>query len=282
MSAAGGASAPGAASAPAVAPFPHQEAEHRAKYWFEIASWSLRMAWARFKMLPRWVRVIAYVWVAIALVSRCGSGSREERDAREDHPAHEDHPALADGHAHEGRPHPEPGGMSPERIEKLKEISQHYQGDLTKRDVIQLGKAIAKEFSDDDAGDAAASPLMAVAFTAPVGDAAAEKFADESFAMTYGMVAISHKGRVALSKEAAASRTLAAAIDLAKGNHSSFVLFGNVAGTGAARSLTVDIAKVDDGSVLWTKTYPITGADPAKIAAEVDAKIPELAEPPAN
>jgi hypothetical protein len=33
---------------------------------------------------------------------------------------------------------------------------------------------------------------------------------------------------------------------------------------------------VADGSVVWSKSYPAAGADPAKIAAEVDAKIPPL------
>jgi TolB-like protein len=232
----------------ATVPFPHQEAEQRVKYWFEVAGWAVRMAWARFKTLPRWVRIFAYVWVGIALISRCDQGS-----------------------------HREAADISPEKVEKLKAISKNYQGDLTKQDVVQLGKQIAKEFTDDgDAGDTASSPLMAVAFTAPADDPAAEKFADASFAMTYGRVAISHKGKVALTKEAASAQSLAAAIELAKANHSEFVLYGNVVGTGAARALTVDIAKVADGSVVWTNTYPIDGADASKIAAEVDAKIPDL------
>ncbi len=249
--------APGAGAG--AGPFPHQEAEQKVKYWFDVAGWSLRMAWARFKMLPRWIRIVAYVWFTFAVLSRCDRASHKEETPREE------------------RPHKETADMSPERVEKLKAISKKYEGDLTKKDVVELGKQIAKEFTDDDdAGDTAASPLMAVAFTAPDGDAAAEKFADSSFAMTYGMVAISHKGQVALTKEAPASRTLAAAVALAKGNHSDFVLYGNVAGSGAARALTVDIANVGDGSVIWTKTYPIEGADSAKIAAEVNAKIPDL------
>jgi hypothetical protein len=33
---------------------------------------------------------------------------------------------------------------------------------------------------------------------------------------------------------------------------------------------------VSDGSVLWSKSYPVAGADPAKIAEEVNSRIPEL------
>jgi hypothetical protein len=31
---------------------------------------------------------------------------------------------------------------------------------------------------------------------------------------------------------------------------------------------------VADGSILWSGSYPVAGADPAKIAAEVDSKVP--------
>lgn len=40
--------------------------------------------------------------------------------------------------------------------------------------------------------------------------------------------------------------------------------------------LTVKIAAVADGSVVWSKAYPGLGADPTKIAREVEAKIPPL------
>jgi hypothetical protein len=40
--------------------------------------------------------------------------------------------------------------------------------------------------------------------------------------------------------------------------------------------LTIKIATVADGSVFWSKSYAAAGADPAKIAADVDANIPPL------
>jgi hypothetical protein len=42
------------------------------------------------------------------------------------------------------------------------------------------------------------------------------------------------------------------------------------------QALTVKLATVADGSLLWSKSYPIASADPAKIAADVDVKIPAL------
>jgi hypothetical protein len=36
------------------------------------------------------------------------------------------------------------------------------------------------------------------------------------------------------------------------------------------------IATVANGSILWSKSYPVAGADPEKIAAEVSSKLPPL------
>jgi hypothetical protein len=33
---------------------------------------------------------------------------------------------------------------------------------------------------------------------------------------------------------------------------------------------------VSDGTIVWSKAYPVAGADPAKIASEVDSHVPAL------
>jgi hypothetical protein len=228
--------------------FPHEEPGQRIRFWVEVAAWALRSAWVRFGRLPRWVRVIAYLWIAVALISRCGSSR-----------------------------HPDSAELTPAKVEKLKTISQQYQGSLNKNDITTLGAEIAKEFSDESANTATdRSPLLAIAFTAPPGDAAAGKLADSTFAMTYGRVAISHHGQVSLTKEPLPSRELGAALERARANHSTYVLFGTVDEVDRTRVLAVKIAKVSDGSVVWSKSYAAAGADPAKIAAEVDANMPPL------
>jgi TolB-like protein len=228
--------------------FPHGEPGQRIRFWVEVAAWALRSAWVRFGRLPRWIRVIAYLWIAVALISRCGSSR-----------------------------HPDSAELTPAKVEKLRTISQQYQGSLNKNDITTLGAEIAKEFSDESADTATdRSPLLAIAFTAPAGDAAAGKLADSTFAMTYGMVAISHHGQVSLTKEPLPSRELGAALERARANHSTYVLFGTVDQVDRTRVLAVKIAKVSDGSVVWSKSYAAAGADPAKIAAEVDANMPPL------
>ena len=55
-----------------------------------------------------------------------------------------------------------------------------------------------------------------------------------------------------------------------------YVLYG--AADPQAHSLTVRLVSVKDGSVLWSESYPVAGADPAAIAAQVEAKMPAAEE----
>jgi TIR domain-containing protein len=229
--------------------FPREEPGQKVRFWFDVAGWACRSAWVLFKRLPRWVRVLVYLWACIAALSQCHA-PRHERSA----------------------------DLSPAKIAKLKGISDNYQGALNKGDIAKLGSQIAKEFDDDSADDdaVAGGPLLAIPFTAPAGDAPAEKLANSAFAMAYGMVSIAHHGQVNLTKDPLPSRELAAALERARANHSIYVLCGTVETVDGAEVLTVKIAAVADGSLVWSKSYP-AGADPAKIAAEVAEKIPPLA-----
>ena len=228
--------------------FPREEPGQRIRFWGEVAVWAARYAWALFKRLPRWVRIVAYVWLAIVLISRCGSSSHQD---------------AADN--------------SPAKVEKLKALSEKYPSTLNKNDLIKLGTEIAKNVSDDsDKDDGEGSPLLAIPFTAPAGDAAAQNLAESAFATAYGKISLSRHGQVSVTTEPLPSRDLGAALERGRANHSTYVLSGTADTVGKAQVLTVKIAKVADGSVVWSKTYPAP-ADPAKIAAEVEAKIPPLA-----
>jgi hypothetical protein len=231
--------------------FPREEPGQRIRFWAEVFLWACRSAWAVFKRLPRWLRIIVYLWLAIALISRCDSSRHQD---------------TAD--------------ISPAKVEKLKAISEKYTGSLNKNDIIKLGTEIAKNVSDDsDKDDGEGSPLLAIPFTAPAGDAAAQNLAESAFATAYGKISLSRHGQVSVTTEPLASRDLGAALERGRANHSAYVLWGTVDTVGEAQALTVKIAKVADGSVIWSKTYPAAGADSAKIASEVEAKIPPLASP---
>jgi TolB-like protein len=52
------------------------------------------------------------------------------------------------------------------------------------------------------------------------------------------------------------------------------VVYGAVAAQSSGEVLTVTVAAAEDGTVVWTQSYPSATADPSKIAAEVDSKVP--------
>jgi len=229
--------------------FPRQEPGQKVKFWFDVLAWGARSAWVMFRRLPRWIRILLTIWLAVTLISRCESAPKRPRSA----------------------------DISPAKAASLKAIADSYQGSLNRNDIVKLGAQIAKEFADDAEVSASNAPLLAVPFTAPAGDAAAEKLADSTFAMTYGRVSISHQGQVNLTKDPLPSRELGAALERGRANHSTYILYGTVETLGGAEVLTVKIAAVADGSLVWSSSYPVAGADPSKIAAEVAAKVPSLA-----
>ncbi len=238
--------------------FPLQEPGQPVRFWVEVAGWAGRSLWVRYKRFPKWIRITAVVWLCIALISRCDS-SKHER-ASDD--------------------------LTPAKLEKLKEITQTYQGNSNAADLAKLGASVASEFDLDDDEPTEGAPLLAIAFTAPPADAAGTKLANAAFALTYGMLAIAHHGQVALTNEPLAPKNPASAIERGKSNHSKYVLTGTVepvsgagttgTSTAAASVLTVKLTKVADGSVLWSKSYPTTSAEPVAIAAEVEKHVPSL------
>lgn len=230
--------------------FPHEVPGQRTRFVFAVMGWMLRSAWVFFRRLPRWIRILAIVWLIVALLSK---GCTPRHHASED--------------------------LSPADAEKLKAIASQYRGSSNKADIQKLGAQIATAFSEEGAQKSAErGPLLAVPFTAPAGDAAAANLADSAFAQVYGRISISHPGQIGLSKEPLPSRDLGAAIERGRASHANYILYGTVDNDGAAPALTVKIVGVEDGTAVWSKTYPAAGADPAKIAAETDSKIPSLGE----
>ncbi len=228
--------------------FPAQNSQSKVQYWLHVVGWALRSAWIFFNQLPRWVRAIVYVWLCIALLSK-GCSSDDHRASR----------------------------LSSGDTERLHAISEKYHGSFDKKDISQLAAQIAR-ITSDGAGETPAerSPLLAIPFTAPAGNTEAAKVADSTFVLVYGKLAIAHRGRVGLSQESAPCDDSKSALERGRLNHSAYVLCGAIGTEAAAQVLSVKIFKVSDGSLVWSKSYPVAGADPAKIAEEVNSRVPEL------
>lgn len=241
--------------------FPREEPGQRIRFWAHIIGWLLQSAWATFKRLPRWIRWVVWIWLAIAVMSRGCSLSRNWD--MDESPATPKSPASRT--------------ISPADARKLRDIADGYQGSSNTSDIAKLGVQIAQTFAREAGKETAAAqgPLLAIPFGAPAGDPAAGKLADSTFAQVYGRLAISHHGHVGLTGEALASLDSAAAAARGREHEAKYVLYGAV---DAAHGLTVKLLSVKDGSVLWSGSYPAAGADPAAIAAQVDAHVPAAAD----
>lgn len=234
-----------AAPVPLYPQFPKEEPGQKTRFWLHVIGWAFQSTWAAFQRLPRWIRIIAYLWIVVLLLSKGCESKRQPSD-------------LTAGDAR-----------------KLKQITEQYRGSANKADVAKLGAQIAHQLSGDH-DETEGSALLAIPFTAPSADAAGEKVADAAFAQVYGRVAISHSGHVGLAKDPLPAADLTSALARGRANHSTYILYGSVQGLGSAQMLTVNIATVGDGSVLWSKSYRASDADAAKVAADVDAKVPAL------
>ncbi len=251
------AAAAAAAARPAVRgypEFPREEPGQRIRFWAQVLGWLLQAAWISFQRLPRWIRALVWTWLAIAIMAKgCQPWTRDESEPP-------------------GAPKvPTADTISPADARKLHDIADGYQG--SSNDIARLGIEIAQTFASEAGREiaATAAPVLAIPFGAPAGDAAARKLADSTFAQVYGRISISRHGRVGLTNEALASLDTAAAVAQGRAHRARHVLYGAV--DPQSQSLTVRLLSVKDGAVLWSESYPVTDADPAAIAAQVDAKM---------
>lgn len=228
--------------------FPREEPGQRVRFWVQVAGWSFQSAWAAFQRLPRWVRYLAYAWLFVMILARGCTPS-----------------------------HPREPDLSAAKAKMLQQIASNYSGHWTKADVAKLIAQIATQIPEDVANDTGRpAALLAIPFEAPAGDAAAQKLAGSAFAQIYGRLAMMHRGRVALTAQPLPALDAPLARAQGRAHGSKYVVYGDVAGIGAQRSLTVKVVGVAEGSVLWSKSYRVTGADPAHIAAQVSAKVSSL------
>jgi TolB-like protein len=227
--------------------FPRQEPGQRIRFWAQVLGWALQSGWIVFRRFPAWVRICIYVWLAIVLMSRACVPSKE----------HARRSAAAD---------------TATRTEPL--TAEEPRGAAA----TALGNQIAHQITAEVGKQLAAGTpaLLAVPFSAPSDDPVAQKLADQTFARVYGTVEHSHHGRVGLTREPLSAPDRSAAVERGRAHHSRYVLYGAV--EKAAQELTISMVAVADGSLLWSHSYAVAAADPSRIAAEVDSRVPALEE----
>lgn len=234
--------------------FPREEPGQRIRFGFQVAGWGLQSAWIAFRRFPKWVRIGIYCWLAILLMSRGCTPSR-----------------------HADRGDRDTSRLSATQAEKLRQLSQTHSGAWTPADTQQLLGQLAKELPAY-AASAIAPRVLAIPFAAPTDDAAAQRLAGTVFSQVYGRLAIASHGHAALADEPLPTLDASAALEQGRARHSAYIVYGAVAPGGSDLRLTVRILAVEDGSGVWSKSYALTGADPAAIAQEVSSHVPSPAD----
>ena len=236
---------------PPFPPFPREEPGQRIRFMFQVAGWLFQWAWVALQHLPRWVRILVYVWAAIYLLSLWNHG--DQRDVQNP---------------------PTPPRPSAAQLKELHDIVGSHTGDWTPADTAKLLTQIAKQIPGQAGAGSSAHPMvLAVPFSAPPGSTA-QKLAQKVFALVYGRLAIALRGQLGVFAQTGAAVDQSAALQQARARDATYVLSGVVDGSAPNQQLTIKVLAVEDGSVAWSKSYPVTGADPDSIAKEVSSHVP--------
>jgi hypothetical protein len=244
-------------------PFPEEEPGKKAKFYFLAAEWLVKAAWIKFQALPRFIRLLVYLWLVIAVLTTGRPSAHTE------HISTSAHDAVAAARS----------AATAAQIAKLGAIAKGFEEGADKGDLSKLGSEVAREF-ESEAGEKTSgkSPILAIRFTAPAATPAEVKVADSTFALLYGRLSIATPGKVGLGQDTLAPLDPPAAQLLGRANHAQYVVYGGVESKGPDRVLTITVEEVDDATITWTKSYPIATADPEAIAPEVEKAIPKPEE----
>jgi TolB-like protein len=232
---------------------PREEPGQKLRFIVQVSGWALQCAWIFFMGFPRWVQILVYCWVGVLVLSRgCMPSGEPAAKARPDDEARIEQAANA------------PGNLSGAAATQL---STQITRDVTSA----LGAA-------GEAADSAGAhrPLLAIPFSAPADDPAAQKLAASAFKQVYGKLILSHRGQVGLSAAPLSAVDANAAVERGRTRHARYVLFGAVDEAATPHSLSLRMVSVADGSLLWSESFPLAGADPDRIAAEVASRVPSL------
>jgi hypothetical protein len=99
--------------------------------------------------------------------------------------------------------------------------------------------------------------------------------ADSAFAQTYTRMSVARHARLVASDASATSCALDLLLAQGAAKHTQYVLCGLIDGAGSVQGLSITLAEVKRGKVLWSNRYPVSGADPAQIAVDVVAHVPK-------
>ncbi len=248
---------------PKMPAFPHPPEKggfgHQLKFLAEVLWWGVTAAWTLLRRLPKWARVLVYVWIILFAFNRCDravqfvgrpAGKSAERERKKtERPSEEDAQAAR---------------VARELGDKLTAIANSSGSAPDK--IARLGAEIARAV----AGDAGGPPLLLVPFTGPDVDDPAVEAAGAVFLATFTRVTQARPGLAGLHTSTAAPAA-------------PFVLSGEIVKTADSAELRVRLERASQSTPVWTETFPLAAgtadAHAAKIAAAVLGAVPATGKP---
>ncbi len=234
--------------------FPREQPGQRARFWARVVIWTLQSTWVGFQRFPKWVRVIVYFWIAVLLLQWGTSSSRHDTQVLS--------PAQVKNIA---------------QIERLALALKNGSGSPSDANAANKPAKITSTAAAATSAAPNAQPsALVIPFFAPPGDSHALKFATTVFAKVYGRLIATWHEHIVLSVTPLLSLDSAAAEARGRTEHSNYVLYGGILGHATKLALTIRINSVANDSILWSKTYPLAGAHPARIASDTAAEVARL------
>jgi TolB-like protein len=254
-------------SPPPMPPFPHPPEKggfgHTLRFLAESLWWLLTAGWLLFKRLPRWARMIIIIWAIVTLfATRCSNSNIHIGDEPAQPPQQQRPPP----------PRSDKQKAARANIEKMVRGPNGERRNLSGVDLAKLGAEIARSIAAGER-DGAGKPLVVIPFGSATADDAAEKFASNVFASLYGQLVLTRADEVALSAEPLAATADPDLVARGRKLEAEFVLSAAVSGEGADRALAVRLLQVSDGTVKWTESYPLAGAEPTAVAEKIAAAV---------
>jgi hypothetical protein len=226
---------------------------HQLKFIAEVLWWVVVAAWSLIRRLPKWARILVYLWLILLAINRC------ERTA-------------------EAPPRPAATSAERERKKAARAVEEE-QGARTAREIGDKLTAIANspgsapdkiarigaEIARAVAGDTAGPTVLLVPFAGPEAENPAVEAAGAVFLATFTRVTQARPGLASLHT----ARGPAAA---------PFVLAGEIVKNADVAELRVRLERASQSTPVWSETFPLAAgtadAHAAKIAAAILAAVP--------
>lgn len=257
------------AGPPPMPPMPHVPENagilHGIKFIFEALWWALTAVWMLFNRLPKWGRVVVSIWLVLTLFSIRCSNVRTNVAER-----------PRSGEARPPPPNRPPADTQKKMrglVERVTQSAREGKFNGDPEEISRLVGDLARGFADGFNETAAAGKsLVVVPFGPPTAIDSGDKFAHAVFVSLYGRIALERRTDVGVSGASKAELNDAAILARGRRLNALFVLAASPSPR-PPYTLFARLFKVEDGTVVWTETYPVDDNDATAVAEQIHDKI---------